>query len=179
MTSIWGAKYWNFFHLITTLYPNKPSIKDKIAAITFLNTIDKVLPCNECAKHFRSNIKKYRTKNDLASKKNFIKWFIDFHNHVNKMLKKKISSYNESIKLIKKINKNVIKHLEIILGFVTYILPSKGKIEITRIRGIQKFIKSIIQLGKIKIKGNLNIKFNDKKSYIKMYRQFIKKLVNK
>jgi hypothetical protein len=179
MTSIWGPTYWNFFHLITTLYPHRPSNKDKQVANTFLNTIDKVLPCHECARHFRSNKKKIPIKNDLASKKKFIKWFINFHNLVNKMTKKKILPYNESLEKIKRIDKNIVTHFKNILGFVVYILPPKNKIDSLRINGIKQFIKSTMYLGKMRTKKKSNINFNDKKSYIKMYKNLIKNIIKK
>jgi len=167
MASIWGKKYWNLFHLLTTKYPDNPSQLDKLMAQTFLNNIDKVLPCPKCANHYRHNLKTIRIGSGLDSKTNFIKWFIDLHNVVNLSLDKKSLSYEEALKKVNNIDQNLLEHFDNILGFVVHILPPSGPAK--NAPGIQKFIKSVIYFGKLNINSNIIVKFNDMRTYKMMH----------
>lgn len=178
MTSIWGPSYWHFFHLTTTLYPNNPSYTDKKMGNIFLKSIDKILPCPKCAKHYKENINSFKIKDALNSKKNFIKLFIDLHNLVNQQLGEKIISYDDAINKIKKYrNKNIISHFNTVMKYIVYIFPDKKNLSFLTTRGIKNFIKSFLHIAKIK-KNNLNIKFNNKKSYNIMHKSLIKKIRN-
>ena len=111
-TTVWGSPAWLFLHSIALNYPKNPTYTDKINMKTFFETVGKVLPCNSCKKHYMDNIKKLPIQ--LNSKDELVKWTIDFHNLVNKILGKRIISEKEALSAImhlynkKKCNNKII-----------------------------------------------------------------------
>jgi len=95
---IWGPHFWNVINSIALSYPDKPNIQDQNNVASFLNSLQKVLPCEKCRNHFSENLQKYPLTQALNSRDNFINWVIDVHNSVNKMNGKRILSYQEGIK---------------------------------------------------------------------------------
>jgi hypothetical protein len=179
MSNLWGPKYWEFFHTITALYPIKPSNLDKKMALLFLKSIGDIIPCPKCANHYKQNFKKFPIKNNLNSREKFMIWFINFHNVVNKMLKKKqIPLKIALMKANSFAKKNIINHIDVVLKYTMHILPEKKKASIGRRRGIENFIKSIMHLTKIK-KRRLNLLFTNRITYKKMHKNFIATLKKK
>jgi hypothetical protein len=173
MSYLWGPKYWELFHTITALYPTKPSNLDKKMALLFLKSIGSIIPCPKCANHYKQNLKKFPIKNNLNSRENFMKWFINFHNIVNKMLGKKIIPLKIAFEKINRFSKkNIINHIDNVLKYAMYILPETKSVPIGKKRSFQNFINSIMHLTKMK-KRRINFKFNNKASYKKMHKNFI------
>lgn len=185
MTNIWGATYWNFFHTISTMYPDKPSDLDKNMASTFMSKIDKILPCKKCAKHYQQNFRSFKIRNALNSKNDFIEWFVDFHNYVNMALNKKMLDKFKMINKIKKNsidnpeNNNIISQLCDVMEFMIHAFPEKENIRIGYIYSIRYFLISVIHLAKLKKYGSFNLHFNDKKSFIEMKNNFIQQITTK
>jgi hypothetical protein len=179
MSDLWGPKYWEFFHAISALYPIKPSNLDKKMGLLFLKSIGDIIPCPKCANHYKQNFKKFPIKNNLISREKFMVWFINFHNVVNKMLKKKIIPIKIAIKKIESFaKKNIINHIDVVLKYAMHILPEKKQATIGRRRSFQNFIKSIIHLARIK-KRKFNLAFRNRKTYQKMHKNFITTLKKK
>ena len=94
---IWGPHFWNVINSIALSYPDKPNIQDQNNVASFLNSLQKVLPCEKCRNHFSENLQKYPLTQALNSRDNFINWVIDVHNSVNKTNGKRVLSYQEGI----------------------------------------------------------------------------------
>ena len=101
---IWGPHAWIFLHSISMTYPDKPTEQDKTNFKTFFTSIQNVLPCSICKKHYKQNL--INNPIQLNSKKELVQWMIDIHNSVNKLNKKKQYSYNEVINYYDRLYKN-------------------------------------------------------------------------
>jgi Erv1 / Alr family len=97
---IWGPMYWYTLHTSAAQYPENPSnivkkrTKDRILAIPY------ELPCPDCRCHAISYIQNKKDELDKAvsDKENLVKFYVDFHNEVNKRLNKKEFTYEEALK---------------------------------------------------------------------------------
>ena len=89
LTTVWGPLLWTFLHTISFNYPVKPSRENKQKYREFIYHLQYILPCRYC----RDNIKKNLTVMPLKMKhmknrERFSRWMFNFHELVNKMLKK-------------------------------------------------------------------------------------------
>lgn len=86
--SIWGPAYWSMFHFVPYAYEDMPNRSVKEAMKNFIRSIPVLLPCQSC----RDHAFEYLTKSDLdvavSNRETLETFFIDFHNSVNKRLKK-------------------------------------------------------------------------------------------
>jgi hypothetical protein len=98
--NIWGPEVWNFIHTVTINYPVTPQLRDKEQINNFFYSLSEVLPCDECKKHFKQNLKQYAP--NVESKEQLFKWGVDIHNNVNKSLGKKILTYEQVVKIYEK-----------------------------------------------------------------------------
>lgn len=96
---IWGPHGWKFMHYLSFGYPDNPTTEDKNHYKTFFLSLQHVLPCSICAKHYSDNLVQYSLDDALKNKDSLIRWVIDIHNDVNEMKGKKIYSYDEAIRL--------------------------------------------------------------------------------
>ena len=96
---IWGPHGWKFLHYLSFGYPSEPTTEQKNHYKTFFTSLQHVLPCSVCAKHYSQNLVEYSLDEALESRDSLIRWVIDIHNDVNEMKGKKIYSYDEAIKL--------------------------------------------------------------------------------
>ena len=71
--SVWGPFFWHTIHIVALGYPKSPTNTDK-----------------KCAKedHYKEHLAKNPLTPFLDSRKDLIKWMIDIHNAVNKILGK-------------------------------------------------------------------------------------------
>ena len=91
----WGPSFWKTFHIIASEYPNQPLDVHKQAVRQLIINIPIYLPCETCKKEAFNYIKIAKSNdynlNQAVSNKYFLqKFFYDFHNTVNKRLKKPI-----------------------------------------------------------------------------------------
>jgi hypothetical protein len=102
--NIWGPHLWFVLHTITFNYPVKPTIEDKKNYKTFLLSLEHILPCNICRRHFKRHIQENPPYTALKSRDSFIKWMIDLHNEVNgETGKKSTYTYKEILNKYEKI----------------------------------------------------------------------------
>jgi hypothetical protein len=88
------AKPWDLLHLTTLNYSPTPENKERIKNF-FTNLC---LPCDNCTNNFSSHLTKHPLTDEvLSSKENLVKWLIDVHNEVNRMLGKKTMTYEEAL----------------------------------------------------------------------------------
>ena len=107
----WGPKAWFFIHSIALNYPENPSEQEKEDYKIFYTSLENVLPCSVCAKHYKDNLKDLPlTDKVLDSRKDLFLWTVKMHNKVNKsrgkpdvdpqyVLKQFSKAYKKNIKL--------------------------------------------------------------------------------
>lgn len=103
---VWGNNIWYLFHTIAEKIDNnkfKDSIEDIENVITLICSN---LPCPECSKHASAEIKKVNFKN-MTNKKQLQMMLYNFHNYVNKNLKKR-QFKEEELEIYKNANFNLI-----------------------------------------------------------------------
>jgi hypothetical protein len=101
---IWGKYGWNFLHLVTFGYPEKPTEDDKQHFYDYFHALKHVLPCEKCRYNMNDHLKKFPlTEEILSSRKKLIKWGIDLHNVVNYYTGKDMLSYTEALNEINKL----------------------------------------------------------------------------
>jgi hypothetical protein len=162
-TNVWGPSFWALFHLISFNYPDNPSPKDIDIALTLIKSIYYVLPCKLCSDHYIENLKTNPLKPcDVKSKKNFVLWFINFHNIVNKMLDKRALTYDEAITKIKYLSEYKYTHL---LMKVLSKVHIEDNMDPKRKKYIIKFIKCCLYFGNVTIKKNIHLDFTDERTY--------------
>ncbi len=88
--NVWGPPAWDFLHTITFNYPYRPTPKEKMKAIIFFETLEDMLPCHSCRKHYQENLAKYPVRNAVSDRDTLVKWLIHIHNQVNRLLGKRI-----------------------------------------------------------------------------------------
>ena len=97
---IWGPAMWFTFHLGSIKYPQHPSKHVRDGMKGYTKGIPYILPCQECSEHASEYIYCDKVKDCLddivSSRDKLFKFFVDFHNEVNKRTGKKIISYNDA-----------------------------------------------------------------------------------
>lgn len=78
------------FHIYSQTYPLEPNAIDIDTAAGLILRIPTLLPCNICANHALEYIKERKHLLGIitANRYNLSKFFVDFHNTVNKRLGK-------------------------------------------------------------------------------------------
>ena len=99
-SKVWGNKGWFFLHSITFNYPNQPTNVDKQNIKMFFHSMAKILPCSKCQTHFQQFIQQNPIESHYSDRLSLIKWLIDAHNNVNRILNKRVLSYEEAIQSI-------------------------------------------------------------------------------
>jgi len=93
LTSVWGPSLWHFLHTMSFNYPVHPSDKDKEHYLNFMRSLQYVLPCKYCRTNLKRNYKELPiSKGTMKDRDTFSKYVYDLHEHINKMLHKKIQS---------------------------------------------------------------------------------------
>jgi hypothetical protein len=100
----WGKSFWDLIHNISILYPENPSQTDINTFETFLDSIQVLLPCEQCKIHFKQNLESFPISTFIkknvgvsTQRDGIILWCIKMHNKVNKMLGKFISVTEDKI----------------------------------------------------------------------------------
>ena len=97
--TVWGPGAWRLLHTITFNYPECPDNKTKEDTKAFFLSFGNVIPCDKCRVNFAHHLKVHPLTDDvLKTKENLVNWLVDVHNDVNKMLGKKLWSYQEVYK---------------------------------------------------------------------------------
>ena len=99
---IWGPHAWQFLHSITLSYPDNPTIEDKNNYAQFFNSIQNILPCQNCKDHYTQNLQEFPVEQHLDNKESLFRWLVDIHNLVNVKNNKREYSYDEVTELYEK-----------------------------------------------------------------------------
>ena len=97
LTSVWGPALWHSLHTISFNYPINPTKDDKHNYITFIKSMENVLPCKHCRINLKKNFKQLPLKmSDMKNRETFSKYIYNLHELINKMLNKKSGlTYNQ------------------------------------------------------------------------------------
>lgn len=84
----WGNCTWKTAHHFAMAYPCEPTAQDKRQMKTWITSLCHNLPCEECQGHCKT----YVASNppDVTSSCSLQAWWFEFHNAVNKRLKKPV-----------------------------------------------------------------------------------------
>jgi hypothetical protein len=96
---LWGPHGWKFLHYLSFGYPMDPTTEQKNQYKTFFLSLQHVLPCSICSKHYSENLMEYSLDDALRNRDALVRWVIDIHNSVNEAQGKKIYEYDEAIRL--------------------------------------------------------------------------------
>jgi hypothetical protein len=91
--TVFGPKLWYCLHNAAKAYPDSPTklVQDRMKNVIL--GIPYLIPCDSCYEHSLSYIDKLdecKLNNICSTRINLIVFFVEFHNHVNKRLGKKI-----------------------------------------------------------------------------------------
>jgi hypothetical protein len=86
--AVWGPFFWHTIHIVAMGYPKQPSYTDKKCAKEFFESLAFLLPCSVCRTHYAEHLSKHPLTPYLDSRTDLIKWTIEIHNQVNRMLNK-------------------------------------------------------------------------------------------
>jgi len=104
LPNIWGKYGWDFWHLVTLGYPEKPTEENKRQYRQYFYSLQYVLPCTKCCRNMTYHLKKYPLTDEvLSNRTNLVKWGIDFHNVVNYYTGKRMLTYSEALNDIHKL----------------------------------------------------------------------------
>ena len=86
--SVWGPFFWHTIHIVAMGYPKEPTYTDKRCAKEFYESLAFLLPCNVCKEHYKTHLEQNPITPYLDTRRDLLKWTINIHNAVNKMLNK-------------------------------------------------------------------------------------------
>ena len=86
--TVWGPFFWHTIHIVALGYPKNPTYTDKKSTKEFYESFVYIIPCTICRDHYKEHIAKKPLTPFLDSRSDLIRWTIDIHNSVNKMLGK-------------------------------------------------------------------------------------------
>lgn len=98
---VWGPHLWSSLHYIALGYPDSPSPVDKYNYQNFYESLHTILPCEECATHYKALVQEMKITPHLNDKYDLFKWTVNVHNAVNQRLGKPQMSYNDALRLYK------------------------------------------------------------------------------
>lgn len=110
---VWGEAFWFILHLGSCHATKEITSKDASKYWGFIEGIPLMLPCRNCADHASMFIAmhKYRKAEICANRNSLIKFFVDFHNDVNKRSGKPLLSlrdvkrmFSGGARLVKKVS---------------------------------------------------------------------------
>ena len=96
--SVFGPPLWFSLHNASAYYPEKASPLHAERMKHIILGIPVLIPCETCKEHATNYIEqhKHNLMDICKTKKELFKFFVDFHNFVNKRLGKKVISYEEA-----------------------------------------------------------------------------------
>lgn len=95
---VWGPPWWYTLHNGALHYPEHAGPLHIERMKNFIIGIPIMVPCLNCKEHATAFIEKHKSKLDTicAGKDSLFKFFVDFHNQVNKRYNKPVLSYDEA-----------------------------------------------------------------------------------
>lgn len=99
--TVWGPAFWFTLHNSASKYPINASPVTKERMKGFILGLTVILPCEACKVHATNHIESNKNNLDdiCSGRDKLFKFFVDFHNMVNKRYNKKEMSYEDAYKL--------------------------------------------------------------------------------
>jgi hypothetical protein len=99
LTTVWGPGMWHSLHTISFNYPVNPTCDDKRRYMSYIQSLQYVLPCGKCRKNLKKNFKKLPLKwKDMESRHTFSLYIYKLHEVINEMLGKKSGLSYEDVR---------------------------------------------------------------------------------
>lgn len=129
--SIWGPFFWHTIHIVALGYPKQPTYSDKKSAKEFYESLVFLIPCSVCREHYKEHLRNNPISPFLDSRMDLMKWTVQVHNQVNKMLNKPEWSMEEVIAYYERLGRrnrspvwtkedmNEVDYRSFVKGFVT------------------------------------------------------------
>lgn len=101
---VWGPSFWFMLHNGASKYPVEASNLRKERMKGFILGIPTMVPCEGCISHAIPYLEASKPHLDdiVKGRDSLFKFFVDFHNDVNKRLHKKQYTYDEVYKMYEK-----------------------------------------------------------------------------
>jgi len=98
---VFGPPLWFVFHNAAAHYPEAAAPIERERMKNILIGMPSLLPCAECKEHATMHIERNRANLDTitAGRRNLVRFFVDFHNYVNKRKGKPLFTYEEAERL--------------------------------------------------------------------------------
>lgn len=100
----WAPCAWTFLYAIAFQYPSRPSAAIQHRYLQFLRALHGVLPCSECAAHFRIAVNRSIDGDGgvdasaLRSRDSLLNWLLSVQNDVNRRTGKPLLSMQDVVK---------------------------------------------------------------------------------
>jgi Erv1 / Alr family len=82
-SKLWISHALVFLHCVVNVYPESPTIQDKLHHLDFFNSLINVLPCKECRVYSKVWLKNNPLERVLVSRTKFKIWMTNFHNYIH------------------------------------------------------------------------------------------------
>ena len=98
---VFGPPMWFTLHNAAAHYPENPSPLTRERMKQIIIGLPVLIPCQNCSEHATAHIEKFYDQLDqiCSSRDSLFKFFVDFHNYVNKRYNKPLMSYEKAYKL--------------------------------------------------------------------------------
>lgn len=102
--TVWGPSFWFMLHNGASKYPIEASNLRKERMKGFILGIPTMVPCEGCISHAIPYLEASKPHLDdiVKGRDSLFKFFVDFHNDVNKRLHKREYTYDEAYQMYKK-----------------------------------------------------------------------------
>lgn len=86
--NIFGPALWTTLHTLALTYPTQPDQATQDSMRSFLTSLQTLLPCPECRKHYVAHMTANDVQGALHNKDALHHWVVDLHNSVSRRLMK-------------------------------------------------------------------------------------------
>lgn len=107
-TKFWGPLGWMTLHSISAIYPENPTLEERMILEKFVESFRECITCSHCKSHFTGMLNMYKRSHPewTSSRYHFFLFVCRAHNTVNKRLDKPIlQSLNDCIETLKNATK--------------------------------------------------------------------------
>lgn len=125
-TKFWGPLGWMTLHTVSAIYPENPTLEEKLLLERFMETFRECISCVHCKGHFTSMFNTYRRTHPEwnSSRFDFFLFVCRAHNTVNRRLDKPVlQTLNDCINRLKEITK-VTSGLKYRTAYINYLIQN-------------------------------------------------------
>jgi len=100
--STWADALWRSMYFIARVYPDQPSPDEQQAMVSFMSSLQRLLPCTTCREHFARHLSELdRAK---LSRVTLYQWIFNVQNDINKRNRKHVYSWDQSVDAVRKMS---------------------------------------------------------------------------